>query len=297
MSIKIDLYDWAWKIAPNLFISDNVNLGYVSRATDADLEFVYTALAQAVPVCYTTAMYEYVRRERGLLNTPEERAAHLLSKAKDFALDLPFNTMFFYYDDPQISLAKFSAGKEVRVHGVLVTEVIEEGELTYGLMLFSSYGDDGDKPIPVVYWARLNEANWAEMKKYIGGPGAPKGHSSLEFAMHTKISEFLYYFHHREVAVGREKHSRSYSGVGSQGQVNISNWVRVTPRADAERSGTGPRRNIEWSHSWWVAGHWRKHEGLGKDRAGNRTVEGRTWVVAHTKGEGPELLKGRKVTI
>lgn len=47
-------------------------------------------------------------------------------------------------------------------------------------------------------------------------------------------------------------------------------------------------RDVDWSHRFSVRGHWRTHNGLGKDRDGNYSVHGYTWVVHHTKG--PEHL-------
>jgi len=35
-----------------------------------------------------------------------------------------------------------------------------------------------------------------------------------------------------------------------------------------------------------VRGHWRKHEGIGKDREGIYGVEGFTWVSEHVRGPG-----------
>lgn len=56
-------------------------------------------------------------------------------------------------------------------------------------------------------------------------------------------------------------------------------------------------RSIEWSHRWLVRGHWRKTDGLGKDRAGDYCVHGSTWVVSHEKGDAgkPLIAKTRLV--
>ena len=52
-----------------------------------------------------------------------------------------------------------------------------------------------------------------------------------------------------------------------------------------------------WIEAWRVRGHWRKYEGgIGKDRNGERCVEGYTWVSAYEKGEGILAEKKYKVT-
>lgn len=41
---------------------------------------------------------------------------------------------------------------------------------------------------------------------------------------------------------------------------------------------------VDWSHAWEVRGHWRKTDGLGKNREGQYVVSGFTWVSSHVKG-------------
>lgn len=48
-------------------------------------------------------------------------------------------------------------------------------------------------------------------------------------------------------------------------------------------------------YAYEVMGHWRKIDTLGKDRQGNRTVRGFTWVKAYTKGSGEVMRKVRIV--
>lgn len=56
---------------------------------------------------------------------------------------------------------------------------------------------------------------------------------------------------------------------------------------------------IDWNHCWGVRGHWRVCAGLGKDREGNYTVSGYTWVVPHIKGnqEAPFVEKTKILKI
>jgi hypothetical protein len=55
-------------------------------------------------------------------------------------------------------------------------------------------------------------------------------------------------------------------------------------------------RPIDWSHRWEVRGHWRRIEGVGKDRAGRYLVPGYTWVGAHVKGpEDTPLVRKTRI--
>ena len=55
-----------------------------------------------------------------------------------------------------------------------------------------------------------------------------------------------------------------------------------------------PITHLEYSHSFRVRGHWRHHNGIGKNRQGVYNVEGYTWVTDYLKGEG-ELVKRVRV--
>lgn len=78
----------------------------------------------------------------------------------------------------------------------------------------------------------------------------------------------------------------------------VKRLIHVRPKSQiSEHSSFGGR--IEWSHRWFVRGHWRKHVGLGKDRQGVYCVEGFTWVTEHEKGPEhlPTIKKVRVVEV
>lgn len=64
-------------------------------------------------------------------------------------------------------------------------------------------------------------------------------------------------------------------------------YVRAKKSDSFKSPVTG--RDIDWSHRWFVRGHWRKCDSLGKNRAGEYCVKGHTWVSEHVKG--PEHLE------
>lgn len=80
---------------------------------------------------------------------------------------------------------------------------------------------------------------------------------------------------------------------------HIRRIVRITTKARKE--STQPITaggKIDWSHRWEVRGHWRRVATVGKDRTGEYTVKGFTWVEQHTRGpdEAPLVVKTRVVT-
>jgi hypothetical protein len=68
--------------------------------------------------------------------------------------------------------------------------------------------------------------------------------------------------------------------------VEIRKITYVSPTRYMPNSQSVSSAPIDWSHRWFVRGHWRKIEenALGKDRAGDYCVHGNTWVKEHEKG-------------
>lgn len=102
----------------------------------------------------------------------------------------------------------------------------------------------------------------------------------------------------RTAEVGRQKSSyRHRIGSGSERRLIKIPHVTYVRGRSAEQERVFPQRDINWTHRWEVMGHWRKVSGTGKDREGNYTVSGMTWVNNHIRGPDElELVrKTRKV--
>lgn len=106
----------------------------------------------------------------------------------------------------------------------------------------------------------------------------------------------------RHVALGKlgqqkASHHRVRVGFGQNKRtVRVSQIVHVVPKTESgEAVGIGGAK-INWSHRWEVRGHWRKIDGIGKDRDNQYQVAGWTWVTPHIKGEGVLVKKTRLVS-
>jgi len=65
-----------------------------------------------------------------------------------------------------------------------------------------------------------------------------------------------------------------------------------------KRSGgvTVNGKEVDFSHRWFVRGHWRKVKALGKNREGEYVVKGYTWVTEHAAGpENKPLVNKTRV--
>lgn len=74
--------------------------------------------------------------------------------------------------------------------------------------------------------------------------------------------------------------------------VEIRRIIRVVPKRMA-RESVAPiaSRIVSWSHAFDVRGHWRRIDGLGKDRSGEYCVNGFTWVRPHVKKDDLPYVK------
>lgn len=88
---------------------------------------------------------------------------------------------------------------------------------------------------------------------------------------------------HSDIGVERT-HQHLNIGTSKKPKLHtIKKIIHVRPRRIGSSQATDSRQ-IDWSHAWLVRGHWRKTNGLGKDRAGDYCVSGMTWVNEHRKG-------------
>lgn len=75
----------------------------------------------------------------------------------------------------------------------------------------------------------------------------------------------------------------------------IRRVIHIAPKQVKNKIATGVHKKIDWSHSWTVRGHWRKINGIGKDRNNQELIYGYTWVNSHVKGNGELVKKARIV--
>lgn len=93
--------------------------------------------------------------------------------------------------------------------------------------------------------------------------------------------------------IGKEKvHILHKTRIDSKKQFYKFSNIHYIYGKNKELPKSGIKGNkIDWTHSWLVRGHWRKVDGIGKDRNGDYTIEGMTWVNPHKKGEGVLVKK------
>jgi hypothetical protein len=79
---------------------------------------------------------------------------------------------------------------------------------------------------------------------------------------------------------------------------NVIYISHIKDKKDREKRLAQGNKNVRWVNSWNVRRHWRKlknTDSFGKDRNGERTVKGYTFIDNYTKGVGELEFKVRRV--
>jgi hypothetical protein len=89
-----------------------------------------------------------------------------------------------------------------------------------------------------------------------------------------------------EIGTQKVKERIKIGSGASKRTVEVRRITYVSPKKHTNDVQTVYGGVIDWSHRWFVRGHWRtlSNEGIGKDRAGDYCVPGQTWVKEHEKG-------------
>jgi hypothetical protein len=120
--------------------------------------------------------------------------------------------------------------------------------------------------------------------------------SSQEDDIHIKIFWALVdRINHQSVGTEKVRHRAKIGSGKDKKTITIRQITYVYPQQ--ERPTHAPSgREIDWSHRWFVRGHWRKANGIGKNREGIYCVPDWTWVSEHIKGTGNIVKKVHVIT-
>jgi len=100
-----------------------------------------------------------------------------------------------------------------------------------------------------------------------------------------------------DLGVQKVRENVSYRLPGDKKNRNLSKDL-VFIVGDRKNKKTFGKRDIQWTHSWDIRGHWRHYdrEGfMGHDRKGVKNQPGRTWVRVGHKNKGGDPIKKTRV--
>lgn len=192
-----------------------------------------------------------------------QETKHLAIEDREVELDLPFPTVSIEVKDQCLTIPDVDDKLEVSIICFVVHEVAPKDYEYY------------------LYVQMKNKTFSMKMKNKLNG---------------LIVEKFLERLKNESVGSVREKH-RCKLKVGKVKTIHkIKDVIYVCPhsyKSELESQSRGP---VDWSHSFWVRGHWRKIDGIGKDRQDVRGVDGYTWVSHYIKGDGPLVTKTRLIT-
>jgi hypothetical protein len=119
----------------------------------------------------------------------------------------------------------------------------------------------------------------------------------------SKTAMTIYFFvtliNNKEVIYGESSYSmKGKLKLGKKkNNFKIKNFTHVSTKRYEKEHTSFLGRSINWSHGFWVSGHWRKlkESKLGKDRNGEYKVNGYTWVVPHTRKDELGVVEKTRV--
>lgn len=215
---------------------------------------------------------------------------------KLFMIDQPFKTIWLERTDGG---ALFHAPATTGHGWCLGILVHEDGPGAYYCEVMLGQEDKARKTHMMIYTVLLTpETAFGRLPNNASGmPGFKTG-----TMIQTKAHDVLYWTFRRfrsECAFANEKIKpiRMRIGTGKdRAAVKINRVVRVMLKTERKEYERVVGRVVDWTHKWEVMGHWRKVDGVGKDRDGNYTMRGVTWVAPHVKGKG-DLVKKQRVVV
>lgn len=118
---------------------------------------------------------------------------------------------------------------------------------------------------------------------------------SMTVAFKNKINSFLRQIKHGKTGIENVKETVRIGSGASREIHKIRRIVHVCNKREYLKARSVTGKPIDWSHQWSVRGHWRRVNGLGKDRNDDYSVHGFTWVTDHIRGpeDKPFIKKTR----
>lgn len=220
---------------------------------------------------------------------------------KEFLIDQPFPTVWLEATDGG---ALFAFGTDTWIVGILCHEI----DTTRYLAEVLTIRDDRHHIFMPLDLDKIKlKVQTIELSRETVFNKRP--HSFLDnqseydpyLAVQTATHDVLYWTFKRfrtDFAFANEKIPpiRERVGTGANRQkIKINQLVRVMLKKERKNYERSVGHPVDWSHKWEVMGHWRKIDGIGKDKLGEYVVRGQTWVKPHEKGKGDLVKKTRLV--
>lgn len=209
-------------------------------------------------------------------------------------LDLPFRTCVFEcFDDRTMDVQVIGAAyDEIRFDFIGAHEYSPQSYFYFG---FGCTTKNSQKSPPRFFFC---------YDDYSSLPGHKPENIAKSFnlskIMRVRLNISLDLLNRKSSAVGRVIALRPKLKVKIQGIKHFIKFKPITIIRSKEPTSYFETevfsKKIDWSHRWEVRGHWRRIDGLGKNRDGEYLIQNFTWVKSHIKGpEDAVLIKTTRI--
>lgn len=244
--------------------------GYKSKMSDKDIEFFYDLISEIKPIMF--------KMSGDLVDTVISKEEIM---ERDLPIDIPFQTFSIEPANDWHSLysEKSDAGL-LNANIYVVHEKAPDHLMIYTLYNFTPGNNNKQSPFSFVEKSNLFFTD--------------DDKSSDIDSIYAPLSLYLSKLDNR-TATFEHKTRVKVKVSGKKRIIKIKASAILIDSSKKYEQKTFGTKDIEWTYSWVVRGHWRKFNGVGKDRNGNRNVGNWTWVKSHQKGEGDLVTKNRVV--
>jgi hypothetical protein len=214
-------------------------------------------------------------------NTVKHNNMAVPSKDESKIIAPPFKTISIEIIGKNVSICSSSRPDEGLIYHVLCIMVREVSPNTFIAFIYAcvDYEDDESKfivfPYTIPHENDIGNQHGALIEHYVD-----RIHNESEGVEKTKV----------KIKLG--------TGKGKKEIYKLSRIIHISPKSKRYEQSPETQKVVNWSHSWLVRGHWRRlknPESIGKDREGNYSIKGSTFVTPHSKGEGSLIHKTRIV--
>lgn len=221
------------------------------------------SVTKAKPILFSNSLLDEVRNE-------------IFSKKEIILPDFPFQSFWIQSSD---NSELFSVRGHTTQCSVFALSVLDLGN-EYFSACFANVGDSGHFSLQPVLIGHDGIDRMVGSEKYFD--------SNYVLAINNFLSSVCKKMQEKNTYVGVENvNFRIRIGTGSSRQLHKVNQVlHITRGKEIKTYKNGIGNKIDWQHCWSVMGHWRNLSGtrIGKDRFGQYTQCGRTWVNPCVRG-------------
>ena len=198
--------------------------------------------------------------------------AHLV-QAQPFVVDIPEESETANIDEKYKLDLPFKVCSFENIGGAPTTLALDDKRI---LARYHCIVAEEIEPKKIIFYADT-EAYGARQIRWVH----PNDGQEEEYTvLNNIVVKFLETIKNGQHGTTSPRHLVKWKENGEKKQARINKVIHIRPRGLSESEG---ERNVNWSHAFWVMGHWRDISGVGKDRDGNYTVNGMTWVVPHVR--------------